>query len=97
MRIVPIKGTGEPVEVLKLDGDEGAWHITIFCEGNQHRLTFKDGEVEILDHEPLNIEMHENVIAELAGTPAAAPCPRIQLWLRSGGLYIIEVILSKDV
>ena len=93
MKIVPVKATGEPVEVLKLDGNDGTWHVTILCEGNQHRLTFRGEEVEILDHEPLNIEMHENVIAELAGTPAAAPCPRIQLWLRHGGLYIIEVIL----
>jgi hypothetical protein len=42
MKIVPIDSTGEPVDVLKADFEQGNWNLTIpCCDNQQHKEQHK--------------------------------------------------------
>jgi hypothetical protein len=92
MKIVPIDSSGEPVEVLKANWDNGIWNLIVSCHSEQHNLTLeRDKQLTIHDHPSEEITAEETM-AELAGTPGAArPCVRVRLWL-STGIYLINVI-----
>ena len=69
MKIVPIDSSGEPVEVLKAQWENGTWSLIIVCHSEQHNLTLeRDKQLTIHAHASEDIEGEENM-AELAKTP----------------------------
>jgi hypothetical protein len=89
MKIVPID-SGEPVDVLTLNGGSGAWDLFVSCDGNRHRLSLtQNREITIYDHSAEEIEYHET-LAKLGDVNSACPCVRVKVWLAKG-IDLIEI------
>lgn len=92
MKIVPVDSTGEPVDILSINGGNGSWDLTVSCHTQHHRITLTQRK-ELTIHNHTNEQIKdEEIMAGLADDVGkACPCVRIKLWL-SKGIYIIHVM-----
>jgi len=99
MKIVPLgipdDSKGNPVDVLKIEGESTKWNVVILCEGKSHTLSFNGGQLEkVHDHDEKCIEAHE-IHADLAGgdLDSICQCVKVKLWHREFGITLIEDIM----
>lgn len=84
MKIKPVSSEGEPVEILKIVGENEGCDMEILCSGEVHRLTLAGNQITTHDHSREEIEYEKSLVQFENDVGMAIPCIRIKMWIETG-------------